>query len=316
MQIAYHASHEQFSPSELLRYVQLAQEAGFDAIHSSDHFHPWSERQGESGFSFAWIAAAMQSTTLPFSMVCAPGQRYHPAIVAQAIATIAEMFPGRYSVELGSGEALNENITGESWPSKEQRNQRLLESASVIRELLEGKEVSFNGTIHVKQAKLYTLPTIMPDLFCAAISAQTAGWAAQWADGLLTTAGPVDEVKHKIDVFREHGGNGKPIYVQAAFSVGHTKPEAVAGAYHQWRSNLLPPEKLASLKTPRQFDEATAGISMDEVKDKVIVITCADELLALTDRYRGIGVDRLILHNVNRNQEDFIRLFETCAVLR
>src|SRR5687767_12848438 len=114
--IAFHASHEQFAPSRLLKLAQAAEAAGFDAIHSSDHFHPWSVRQGHSGFALSWVAAAMQATTLPCSMVCSPGQRLHPAIVAQAIATIAEMFPSRFSVELGSGEALNEVITGEEWP--------------------------------------------------------------------------------------------------------------------------------------------------------------------------------------------------------
>src|SRR5690349_14422670 len=116
--ICYHASHEQFAPSQLLRLAIAAEDAGFDGVHSSDHFHPWSVRQGQSGFSFSWIAAALQATTLPFSMVCAPGQRYHPAIVAQAISTLAELFPGRINFELGSGEAINEIITGEEWPSK------------------------------------------------------------------------------------------------------------------------------------------------------------------------------------------------------
>ncbi len=101
--LCYHASHEQFPPSQLLQWVQLAEKNGFGGIHSSDHFHPWSVRQGHAGFTFSWIAAAMQATTLPFSMVCTPGQRLHPAIVAQAIATLGEMFPGRFSIELASG---------------------------------------------------------------------------------------------------------------------------------------------------------------------------------------------------------------------
>src|SRR5687768_1180174 len=139
--VCYHASHEQFSPSELLQYTLMAEQAGFEGIHSSDHFHPWSVRQGQSGFTFSWIAAAMQVTMLPFSMVCAPGQRYHPAIVAQAIATLCELFPGRINFELGSGEALNEVITGEEWPDKKTRNDRLLECVEIIRRLLAGEEV-------------------------------------------------------------------------------------------------------------------------------------------------------------------------------
>lgn len=120
--ISYHVSHEQFGPVELLGYVQQAEAAGFTAIHSSDHFHPWSKRQGESGFALSWLPVAMQVCKLPFSMVCAPGQRLHPAIVAQAFATISLMFPDRLIVELGSSEALNESVTGEEWPEKAIRN--------------------------------------------------------------------------------------------------------------------------------------------------------------------------------------------------
>ena len=137
--IGYHASHEQFTPSSLLTYAQLAEQAGFKALNSSDHFHPWSERQGQSGFSFAWLGAALQATSLPCGVVCAPGQRYHPAIVAQAVATLGEMFPDRFFVALGSGEASNEHVTGAGWPAKPVRNARLRESADAIRALLRGE---------------------------------------------------------------------------------------------------------------------------------------------------------------------------------
>jgi alkanesulfonate monooxygenase SsuD/methylene tetrahydromethanopterin reductase-like flavin-dependent oxidoreductase (luciferase family) len=116
--IGYQASHEQFAPSHLLKLVKRAEEAGFTAVNSSDHFHPWSTEQGQSGYAFAWLGAAMHQTGLPFGSVCAPGQRYHPAIVAQAIATLSEMFEGRFWIALGSGEALNERITGERCPDK------------------------------------------------------------------------------------------------------------------------------------------------------------------------------------------------------
>lgn len=201
--ICYHASHEQFAPSHLLQLIQQAEQAGFDGIHSSDHFHPWSERQGQSGFSFAWIGAAMQATHLPFSMVCAPGQRYHPAIVAQAIGTLAEMFPGRFSIELGSGEAINESITGDEWPQKNERNARLQECADIIRRLLSGETVSHKGYTTIREAKLYTRPSSMPLLLCAALSKETAQWCAPWADGLLTTAEKtIDDTNNKLNVFR------------------------------------------------------------------------------------------------------------------
>jgi len=107
----FHASHEQVHPSELLAAVQRAEEAGFDAAMSSDHFSPWSERQGQSGFAWSWLGAALQASGLPFGVVTAPGQRYHPAVIAQAIATLGSMYPGRFWAALGTGEASNEHIT-------------------------------------------------------------------------------------------------------------------------------------------------------------------------------------------------------------
>src|SRR6476620_11478856 len=158
--IGYHASHEQFLPSELLRYAKLAEEAGFAAINCSDHFHPWSERQGQSGYSFAWLGAAMANSKLPFGVVCAPGYRNHPAVVAQTATTLAEMFPDRFWMSMGTGEALNERITGEKWPLKAERNQRLLECYDVIKKLLGGETVTHFGKVIVEHAKLYTLPKV------------------------------------------------------------------------------------------------------------------------------------------------------------
>jgi len=181
--ISYHAAHEQFSPSDLLGYAKLAERAGFDACHSSDHFHPWSKRQGQSGFAFAWLGAAMAVTRFPFSLVNAPGQRYHPAIVAQAIATLTQMYPGRLDIALGSGEALNEKITGEEWPEKTIRNQRLLEAVQIIRRLLAGETVTQDGLIKISEATLYTRPDYMPRLMGAALTEATAHWLGSWADG-------------------------------------------------------------------------------------------------------------------------------------
>lgn len=307
--IAYHASHEQFAPSRLLSLVKMAEAAGFDAIHSSDHFHPWSSNQAQGGFSFSWIGAAMQSTDLPFSMVCAPGQRYHPAIVAQAIATLAEMFPGRFSVELGSGEALNECITGEPWPSKEKRNQRLLESVNIIRRLLQGEEVSHEGMVNIKEARLYTLPAQVPALFCAAISATTAQWAASWADGLLTTGGTVEQVKEKYEAFTGEGNSQKPVYVQYAFSFAPDYEQAVDGAMDQWKTNLLPMDQLTELYKPQQFDEAAAGITRKDVEERIDIITSMAQLFEKIEELEQMNINRVILHNVNCEQEAFIKAF-------
>src|SRR6187551_1021668 len=148
-EIGFHCSHEQVHPTHLLNAVRAAQDAGFSAAMSSDHFSPWSRRQGQSGFAWSWLGAALATTDLPFGVVNAPGQRYHPAIIAQAAATLAAMFPGRFWVALGSGEASNEHITGDVWPRKELRDQRLRECVQVIRALLDGQEVSHDGLVTV-----------------------------------------------------------------------------------------------------------------------------------------------------------------------
>jgi len=309
--IAYHASHEQFAPSELLKLVMLAEEAGFDAIHSSDHFFPWSERQGQSGHSFCWLGAAMQASRLPFSVVCAPGPRYHPAVIAQAAATLSELFPGRFSLELGSGEALNEWMTGQAWPSKAQRNERLREAAAIIKRLLRGEEVSHEGLVTVREAKLYTLPAQPPLVFGAAITETTAGWCGQWAEGLLTTANDIPDLTRKIQAFHDHGGSGKPVFAQYAFSFHPDQEEAINGAYDQWRSNLLPPDKLAEYPKPEAFDKATAQLSREEVSQQVTIVTTAGQLFDHIDQVASAGASRIILHNVNRHQELFLQHFRT-----
>src|SRR5918999_2344924 len=169
-----HASHEQIHPGELLSAMIRAEDAGFAAAMSSDHFSPWSARQGHSGFAWSWLGAALQATGLPFGVVNAPGQRYHPAVIAQAIGTLGSMFPGRFWAALGTGEASNEHITGEGWPRKDVRSARLLECVDVIRALLSGAEVSHEGLVTVDRARLWTRPDVTPPLFGAAVSVETA----------------------------------------------------------------------------------------------------------------------------------------------
>jgi coenzyme F420-dependent glucose-6-phosphate dehydrogenase len=313
--IAYHASHEQFSPSHLLELAIKAEHAGFDAIHSSDHFHPWSKRQGHSGFAFSWIAAAMQATRVPFSMVCAPGQRYHPAIVAQAIATLGEMFPSRFGIELGSGEALNENITADPWPEKQQRNERLKECADIIRELLKGEEVSYSGHVRIKEAKLYTLPMTVPPLFGCALTTETARWLGEWADGLLTIAENEEKVWERVAAFRNNGGKGKPVYLQFSFSYARQADTALMSAWDQWRSNLMSTEQLADLSKPEHFDEASKEVKPEEVAAAIPIFTSVQELREkIQSLEQCCNPERVILHNVNHFQEDFIE--DIAAVLR
>src|SRR5687767_1650335 len=180
--VGFHASHEQVHPSALLAAVRQAEDAGFTAAMCSDHFSPWSERQGHSAYAWSWLGAALATTSLPYGVVNAPGQRYHPAIVAQAAATLSAMFPGRFWVALGSGEASNEHITGDAWPRKSVRDARLVECVEIIRALLAGEEVSHDGLVTVDRARLWTRPDDPPLLIGAAVSVATARNAAAWAD--------------------------------------------------------------------------------------------------------------------------------------
>jgi len=308
-QILFHASHEQFRPSELLDYVVLARRAGFDGIHSSDHFQPWNERQGESGHSFSWLGAAMQASTLPFGLICAPGPRHHPAMIAQAAATLTELFPGRFWLALGSGEAINEQITGHHWPSKVTRNERLFESFNIIRRLLEGKTVTYQGHVCVKEARLYTLPRERPPLYGAAITEETAHWLGSWAEGLLTINHPYEKLKRVIRQFREGGGNGKPVYVKVQLSYSRDETEAYTGALDQWRTNVLDSSMLAELWKPEQFEAISAFVGPDELRQSVNISSHLRQHVEWLNRYLSLGVDGLILHNVNREQRTFITDF-------
>ena len=216
--IGLHCSHEQIPPSRLLAHARAAEAAGFGAGMSSDHFSPWSERQGESGFAWSFLGAALQATDLPWGVVNAPGQRYHPAIIAQAAATLCEMFPGRLWVALGTGEASNEHITGEPWPPKAMRAARLRECVDVMRALFAGEIVDHHGLVRVDRAKLWTLPQESPPLIGAAVTPETARWCGGWADGLVTINQPLPKLRQIIAAFREGGGDGKPIRLQVHLS--------------------------------------------------------------------------------------------------
>ncbi|WP_127819617.1 LLM class flavin-dependent oxidoreductase, partial [Microbacterium sp. CPCC 204701] len=192
--LGYHASHEQLPPSILLASVQDAERAGFDGAMCSDHLAPWGLAQGESGYTWSWLGAALATTSLSFGTVTAPGQRYHPVVTAQAIATLAEMFPGRFWCALGSGEAVNEHVTGAPWPPKTHRQDRLAQAVDVMRRLIAGERVDHDGAFRVHDARIWSRPSVPPPLFAAAASAPTAAWAADWADGVITVGHDPEEV--------------------------------------------------------------------------------------------------------------------------
>jgi probable non-F420 flavinoid oxidoreductase len=306
--IGYHCSHEQIAPAALLQAVRDAEGAGFGAAMCSDHLAPWGRRQGQSGHSWSWLGAALEATSLSHGVVTAPVQRYHPAVCAQAIATLAGMFPGRFWAALGSGEALNEHVTGDRWPPKDVRDARLLEAVDIIRRLLDGEEVSADGRFRVDRARVWSLPETPPALFGAAVSEETARRVGSWADGLITVNQPVETLESVVRAFREDGGD-KPAYLQVHLSWADTDERAIQIAHDQWRTNVFGPPLAWNLETPDQFDEAARFVRPEDVEKAILVSSDVDQHIDWLTRYAEIGFDRIYLHHVGQEQAEFIRVF-------
>lgn len=312
MKIGYHASHEQFSPSTLLKLVCQAEAAGFAAILSSDHFAPWSVRQGQSGFTWSWLGAVMQSTTIPFGSLAIPGGwRYHPAILAQAISTLAEMFPNRLPwIAAGSGEAINEHVVGQGWPDKSERQDRLLRGVAILRSLWLGQTVTFNdGPKKIDNGKLWSRAKITPQIYAAALSPETAEWAGGWADGLITVRQSLDDLKIIIDAFRHGGGVGKPLILQMQISWAENMQQARLNAWDQWRQSILTPEQCANITSPEELDQLCNAVTPEEMDKTILISSDLAQHTEWIKEYGSLGFDEIYLHNAGRNQSDFIRIF-------
>ena len=265
----------------------------------SDHFEPWSVRQGHSGYAWSWLAAALEATRFSLGVVTAPGQRYHPAVAAQKIATLGEMYPGRFWAAIGSGEAVNEHVTGDPWPDKDERDARLVETVDVLRRLLAGEEVSTDGRIRVDRARIWSLPEAPPPLFAAAVSTETARAVARWADGVITVDQPPDALREFIDAYREAGGRG-PIAVQVHLSWAPTDDAATRDRARPVAPGSLVPAHLAwELDDPEAFDARTADATRrrgrrDDAGRSPTRPRHLDHLASIAE----LGVDRIYLHHV------------------
>ncbi|HWS49504.1 MAG TPA: TIGR03885 family FMN-dependent LLM class oxidoreductase [Microbacterium sp.] len=306
--IGYHASHEQLPPGMLLSAVRLAESVGFDAAMCSDHLAPWTRAQGESGFAWSWIGAALAKTEFPIGLVTAPGQRYHPVVIAQAMATLEEMFPGRFWAALGSGEALNEHVTGDEWPDKPARERRLRDTVAVFRRLLSGDRISFDAGIRVHDARIWSLPASPPPLFGAAVSPTTAAWVAEWADGLITVGSDAAATEEVRTAYRSAQGAGET-RLQIHVSLEESDEEALRVAGEQWSHATAPPEHMWDLEQPEDF-EAQADPTEEALRKAVVVAHSAEDL---ADRIAEIaaGFDHVYVHHVGTDQAAFLRRCES-----
>lgn len=305
----FHASHEQIPPGTLLRDVRAAERAGFSAAMCSDHFAPWSAGQGESGFAWSWLGAALATTAMPFGVVSAPGQRYHPAVHAQAIATLAAMFPDRFWVALGSGQAMNEHVTGDPWPRKDERQARLLECVQVIRSLLAGEEVTHEGRIRVDRARIWSLPDRPPPLLGAAVSPETAAWVGGWADGLITVNQPVAVLREVLDAFRAGGGEGKPARLQVHVSWAPTDEEALALAHEQWAPAVLGGPVAWELDLPAELEQVAGYLRPDDMHPGVLASSDPGRHVAWLTELADLGFEEVYVHHVGKEQQGFLDVY-------
>lgn len=304
----FHCSHEQIAPRQLLEDLQAAERAGFQMAMCSDHIEPWSHRQGHSGFAWSWLGAALATTDLRMGVVNAPGQRYHPAVIAHATATLAQMFPGRFWLAAGSGENMNEHITGEAWPDKETRQRRLEESVDIIRRLHTGERVSHDGLITVDRARVWDIPEVAMPIIAPAVSVETARRSAAWADGMITINQPREKLRDMIDSYREAGGRG-PLALQVHLSWASTAREAESLAMDQWRTNTFAPPKCWDLDTAEAFDEASRNVSLEEVSGAVRISENPAQHVEWLLEYAEMGFDEIYLHHVGQNHDGYLDVF-------
>ena len=253
MQIGYFLSSEEHSPGDLVAQARRAEEAGFHALWISDHYHPWIDQQGHSGFVWSVIGAISQATSLPVTTgVTCPTVRIHPAIVAQAAATSAVLLEGRFNLGVGSGEALNEHILGDRWPEADVRLEMLEEAVEVIRTLWQGGQCSHHGSHYsVENARVYDLPDEPPRILVSGFGSKAIGLAARIGDGFCTTSPD----KEAIDLYRSEGGKG-PVQAGTKVCFMADEDEARATAHRLWPNEALPGELAQVLPTPAHFEQA------------------------------------------------------------
>ena len=297
MRIFYGAGHEQFTPSELLRHARLAADAGFDGICCSDHFQPWWE-PGESGHAWPWLGAVGATVTdVSLGTAVTPAvRRYHPALVAQAFATLEELFPGRVFLGYGSGESLNESPFGYDWPSGEEQLEMMDEALDVIRRLWGGETVA-QGSKHfpTKDAKLHTLPAKPPRLYVSAFYEGAAEVAAKHADGVWTLGDPESAPK-VIDTYRGSGGKGEVI-LQALVSWAETDEQALEGA-RVWKGAQPDEYYVDDWHDPKQmYEHAEETISDDEFKEQAIISADPSEHVKQLEQLREMGATTIAVMN-------------------
>jgi G6PDH family F420-dependent oxidoreductase len=259
----YFLSSEEYDPAELVRQAKLAEEAGFEALAISDHFHPWLDEQGQSGLVWSLIGAISQVTSLPITtFVTCPTVRIHPAIIAQAAATSSLLTGGRFVLGVGSGEALNEHITGQRWPAADVRLEMLEEAVAVIRELFSGRLITHRGPHYtVETARLYSRPAEPPPIYVSGFGEKAAELAGRIGDGYINVAPEAGLVR----TFRDSGGGDKPALGGLKVAWDSDEGRARKTFHRLWPNDFLPGETAQLLELPRHFGAVSSLVTEDMV---------------------------------------------------
>ncbi|TAK03110.1 MAG: TIGR03557 family F420-dependent LLM class oxidoreductase [Chloroflexota bacterium] len=315
--IGYAAMLEQFHPTDLLDWCAAAETAGFEAgFMVSEHFHPWTPAQGNAAFAWSFMGALGTRTSLPFgTAVTCPGFRYHPAVIAHAAATLGAMFPGRFYLGLGAGEALNEHVIGGAWPEIGVRSAMLFEAIEVINKLFSGEVVRHRGEhFTLESAKLYTRPERPVPIYVATAGPVNARRTGKFADGIITV-GAADEKIAGLWAKYEEGAreagkdpSGSPKLLQIHVSWARTDDEAIDQAVREWPNGGMPFPK-QDIKNPEDFAAMAKLVGPGDFRNRVLMTSDLAAHAAHIQHYLDMGFDEVHLHNVGRNQAEFIEVF-------
>ena len=304
MQIGYKLASEAFGPQELIRQAVRAEQAGFDFVEMSDHYHPWLEVQGHSCFTWSALAAvAAKTSTLGLATgVTCPSVRYHPAIIAQAAATMALISDGRFTLGVGAGERLNEHVVGQGFPSVRGRHERLREALEIIRLLWRGGYQSYEGRhLQLEDARVWDLPETPPVIAVAASGRSSAATAAELGDGLFATEPKSSIVAH----YREAGGQG-PRYAEVPLAWAPDEEQAVQAAKETSRWAVTGWKVMSELPNPVNFDAATVWVEDQHIRRQFSVGPDPEPHLAKARAYVEAGYDHIVLQNAGPDPDGFL----------
>jgi len=306
--IGYFLSCEQFGPTELVEQARRAEQAGFERLWISDHFHPWNDAQGQSPFVWGVIGALSQVVSIPVTTgVTCPTVRIHPAIIAQAAAAAAVQLDGRFVLGVGSGEALNEHILGDPWPSVGVRQEMMEEAVDVIRLLHKGENVSHHGPYYeVQDARIYTLPEQPVPIYVSAFGPQAAELAARIGDGMCTTMPDADLIKQ----YREAGGGSKPVQAGTKVNWGPDAGAALTEAHRLWANEALPGQLAQTLPRPQDFEDAMSLVPEEAIAGSVTCGPDVDKHVAQLKEYVDAGADEVYVQQIGPDFDGFFTAYE------